>query len=311
MILEQPNETYALYRIPGLVLTPKKSLLAYYECRRKKGDWAPIDLKIMRSTDNGKTWHTTLLFPGQGNTLNNPVLIVDGNLLHMLFLRNYKEIFYCRSEDDGKTFTTPVEIPIPSDRFYNAVAIGPGHGIVHRGRLIVPIWFAHNEEDPKAHKPSFIQTLYSEDGGASWNLGEVISSLPDPSECALAVTGDDRVLISIRNETPCKLRALAISDTGTHNWQNLHFEPNLPDPCCMGSMTSYAGKVYHINCANQADRLDLTIKVSDDLFKTYTAFPVAEIGGYADIAVNDDAIYVLYESIRTSDWNGCLHFCAL
>ena len=45
---------YPLYRIPGIVVTAKGSLLAYCEARKNaKGDWGHIDILVRRSTDGG------------------------------------------------------------------------------------------------------------------------------------------------------------------------------------------------------------------------------------------------------------------
>ena len=88
---------YPLYRIPGIVVTAKGSLLAYCEARKNaKGDWGHIDILVRRSTDGGATWSAPLKMPlpdgplernpaavaqGLGKpgeiTLNNPVAIVD------------------------------------------------------------------------------------------------------------------------------------------------------------------------------------------------------------------------------------------
>ena len=85
MELEQINGEYRVCRIPGLVATSQKTLLAYYECRRDgASDWAEIDLKVIRSCDRGDTWETATVIKGDGDTLNNPVMIVDGERLHLL-----------------------------------------------------------------------------------------------------------------------------------------------------------------------------------------------------------------------------------
>ena len=61
MIVERAIGDYTDFRIPGIVATEKGTLLRYCECRRSCGDWADIDIKIDRSTDEGKTWETVLL----------------------------------------------------------------------------------------------------------------------------------------------------------------------------------------------------------------------------------------------------------
>lgn len=307
MLIEQVhNGQYSQCRIPGIVVTDQGTLLAYYECRRTHSDWADIDIKIIRSTDRGETWQTVAVIPGKGNTLNNPVVFVKGQTLHFLFLENYKRLFACVSTDDGKTFSAPQEKTIPCPFFYNAAAIGPGHGIVHNGNMIVPIWFAQNRESPKAHHPSVIATLYSADG-EQWHLGEIIGkdSLINPSECALAVTVDNQVLISIRNENSCHQRAFATSRDGFSGWTEPAFHPQMPDPVCMGSMCHNEEAVYHINCASGTARENLTVKISRDGFQSFESLFVDTPAGYSDIAVRDGTLYILYE--RDCN-NGGLYF---
>jgi len=83
-----------LYRIPGIVVTPKGTVLAYCEARRdSRADWGEIEVHLRRSKDGGKTWLPVqqIAHHGQrdeGNprkktggekeqTVNNPVAIVD------------------------------------------------------------------------------------------------------------------------------------------------------------------------------------------------------------------------------------------
>lgn len=169
MIVEKAYGDYTDFRIPGIVATGKGTLLRYCECRKTASDWAEIDIKISRSGDGGATWDTVLMIEGGGNTLNNPVMFVDGELLVFLYCKNYKEIWKRVSTDDGKSFGESERVDFESrvDFSYTVAAVGPGHGIVHGDTLVVPIWFAYNKEDEKRHKPSFISTLYSTDHGKS------------------------------------------------------------------------------------------------------------------------------------------------
>ncbi len=307
MLIEKvKGEKYSQCRIPGIVITESGTLLAYYECRKSNSDWADIDIKIIRSTDDGNSWQTVTVFEGNGNTLNNPVMFVNENKLHFLFLENYKTLFHCVSTDNGQSFSSPEEIRIECDLFYNVIAVGPGHGIVHNGKMIVPVWLSQNRDDPKAHRPSVISTLYSENGN-EWSLGEFIGtdSLVNPSECALAVTDDNSILISIRNENGTNERAFATSRSGYDGWTDLHFDQAFPDPVCMGSMCYENGTVYHINCESKTARENLTVKISRDCFKSFDSIFVDTPAGYSDIAVKNGTLYILYERDCT---NGGLYF---
>src|SRR5688500_16285986 len=130
---------YEQYRIPGLVVTPKGSLLAYCEARAKPlSDWGRIDLLYRRSTDGGRTWDAPrpLAKPPadakknpvaierkvgnpDGITMNNPVAISDAaaGVVHVLYCVEYARCFYMRSTDDGVTFSEPVEITATFEKF--------------------------------------------------------------------------------------------------------------------------------------------------------------------------------------------------
>jgi len=90
--------------IPGIVVTDKGIILAYAEARDLQNiffgkgiDWAAIDLVMKRSTDGGETWSQTEVLcngtdaakPGGLRTANNPVMIVDGDTVHMLYCTWY------------------------------------------------------------------------------------------------------------------------------------------------------------------------------------------------------------------------------
>src|SRR5947209_5108774 len=55
-LFEAGKNGYALYHIPGVVVTAKGTVLAWCEARRKGSDWDAIDILLRRSTDEGKTW---------------------------------------------------------------------------------------------------------------------------------------------------------------------------------------------------------------------------------------------------------------
>jgi sialidase-1 len=142
-----------LYRIPGVVVTPKGTVLAYCEARKNSAsDWGEIEVHLRRSTDGGITWdaarriaHVAERIEGnptkktggeQEQTVNNPVAIVDRttSAVEFLYCVNYARCFHIRSTDDGLTWSKPVEITAafePFRKHYNwqVIATGPGHGI--------------------------------------------------------------------------------------------------------------------------------------------------------------------------------------
>src|ERR1700760_906235 len=121
---------YHLYRIPGIIVTRRNSVITYAEARRNTGsDWDDIDLLVRRSSNGGRTFEAPWMVPhvpgsvrnpvalernignAEWRTYNNPVAIAarDGRV-HLLFCIEYMRVFYMRSDDDGRTYTAPVEI---------------------------------------------------------------------------------------------------------------------------------------------------------------------------------------------------------
>lgn len=298
MIIEKHGSSYFHYRIPGIVCTSNGSLIAFYECRKSDSDWSEIDIKIIKSTDNGESWKTVRVIRGNGNTLNNPVIILSDKI-HLLYCENYKRVFHSTSDDDGESWSESVEITRVFDTIdHTVVATGPGHGIsTTDGTLLVPVWFANNKTDKFAHAPSFISTLYSKDNGKSWHVGQIINekSLKNPSECALGFLSGGSVLMSIRNENEQKTRCFAKSPDGYSRWHDIDFDTRFSDPVCQASLTNYCNMLFHINCDDKNERKNLTLKISEDDFRTFRKIKISDCAGYSDVCIKDDTAYIIYE----------------
>ncbi|MCL2816231.1 MAG: glycoside hydrolase [Oscillospiraceae bacterium] len=333
--------------IPGIVATDRGTLLAYAEARDLKNifpglwiDWAPIDLILKRSTDGGETWSETKVLcngvnasePGGLRTVNNPVMIVDGAIIHLLYSvwygleksRNKRGadggVFYTKSEDDGLTWCDARDISAVCHKKEfprNLFAVGPGHGIVLSGKsknpgmLLAPVWMTPvTTVDDMDHKLPVVTTIYSLNHGETWQVGDIIYStekIINPNETAAVELSDGSVMLNMRNESPEKRRSVSVSPTGFNGWTTPQFDENLPDPTCFGSIVRYSkNTILFVNCANDeknpsswmAGRINLTVRISRDDGKTWEASRILVSGkaGYSDIAVAPDGmIYVLYD----------------
>ena len=259
----------ARYRIPGIVVTTKGTVLAYAEARKNdSADWGEIEIHMRRSTDGGKTWevakhiahHGTRL---EGNphskkggerdqTVNNPVAIVDRvtGAIEFLYCINYVRCFSIRSTDDGVTWSEPVEItasfePLRKHYDWKVIATGPGHGIqLKSGRLVVPVWIAYGKAG--AHGPSAVSTLFSDDHGKTWQAGEIAvpneGDFKSPNETMLATLSDDSVMLVARSKSNKNRKIISTSTNGATEWAKPVFHDQLWEPVCMASIIAHPAK---------------------------------------------------------------------
>jgi sialidase-1 len=256
----------ARYRIPGMVVTAKGTVLAYCEARRNNSsDWGEIEVHLRRSTDGGKTWqppqhiaHRAARIEGNPRkktggeheqTVNNPVAIVDRETgaIEFLYCVNYARCFSMRSIDDGVTWSKPVEITASFEPFrkhydWKVIATGPGHGIqMKNGRLVMPIWLAFGGIGD--HGPAACATIYSDDHGKTWLAGEIAipneGEFEDPNESILAPLSDGRVMVISRSVSKPNRKLVTTSANGATGWSRAEFHPELWEPRCMASLLAH------------------------------------------------------------------------
>ncbi|MDZ4403417.1 sialidase family protein [Prosthecobacter sp.] len=259
----------ARYRIPGIVVTTKGTVLAYSEARKNNSsDWGEIEIHLRRSTDGGKTWEAGKHIAHHGarlegnprkkeggereQTVNNPVAIVDRETgtIEFLYCINYARCYSIRSTDDGLTWSAPVDITATFEPFrrhydWKVIATGPGHGIqMKSGRLVVPIWLAYGKEGD--HKPSAAATIYSDDHGKTWKAGDLClpneGDLGNPNETMIAELSDGRVMLVARSVSQANRKLITTSADGATGWSKPVFHDQLWEPVCMASIVSHPSK---------------------------------------------------------------------
>lgn len=326
---------YAFYRIPGIVVTAKGTALAYCEARlNDRSDWSTMDVLMRRSTDGGRTWEApykvsevpnpepenpVAVAAGAGKpygpTYNNPVAIADRNgTVHLLFCLEYMRCFYSRSDDDGQTFSAPVEITnvlagYRNEYDWKVVSVGPGHGIqLRNGRLLATVRLA-TADGRHPLRPTVAATIYSDDGGATWKRGAIaVRNTPEtvnPNEPIIAELADGRVMMNLRNESKQQRRLVTISPDGATNWSTPVFDDALLDSGIMASLArltsappSDRNRLLFANTHALDARRNLSVKLSYDEGKTWPVDRVLEEGpsAYCDLAVlPDGTILCFYE----------------
>ena len=239
------TEGYYTYRIPTIVVSNKGTIMVFAEARTSDNDWAARAIVLRRSFDNGESWEPIkVIVSDEKKAIQNPVAIVDKNsdIIHFLYCFHYKRAFYMRSNDEGNSYSKPVEITHVFDAFkleypFKILATGPGHAIqLDNGRLIVPIWLSPK----RIHRPSVVSVIFSDDNGKNWQAGEIINEpLVNPNETQAIQLTDGNVLLNIRNETEISRRAISISNNGINNWSKPVFDHALVEPTCFASIIRF------------------------------------------------------------------------
>lgn len=310
------QDGYHTFRIPAIVSTNAGTLLAFSEGRKDNGrDAGDIDMVLRRSTDHGKTWGPLAIVYEEGDTakttIGNPGPVVDRSTgtIWLPFCRDNDDVFVTHSDDDGQTWSQPIEITADVKRpDWGWYATGPGNGIQltvgpHAGRLVVPC-----DHRTKGNKMSGAlgrsHVIYSDDHGATWQLGGV--SGESMNECAVAELADGSLLLNMRNYRGKNLRAVSRSDDGGLTWSEPLNDPALIEPVCQASMirlltSSKEGDtsrrlLFSNPASKKRDRM--TVRLSEDGGQTWPVSRTIYPGSSAYsclVELDDHSIGLLYE----------------
>lgn len=311
---------YACFRIPSLIVTQQKTILAFCEGRRKScSDTGHIDTVLRRSRDGGKTWDALRIILGDGaNTWGNPTAVVDASTgrIWLASVRNLgsdheKEIkdgtssdtrraFISSSDNDGETWTPPREITsdvkLPHWRWY---ATGPCHAIqLKSGRLLIPA--NHSDHSTSESHPFRSHVIVSDDHGKTWRIGGIMGERTN--ESTAAELEDGQVYLNMRSYHGKNLRAVALSKDGGDTFGPVTFDPVLIEPVCQGSVLRHAGSdgrtCFVFSNPASKKREKLTVRVSHDSCKTWSISRLLYPGkcGYSDLcSITPKEVGCLYE----------------
>jgi sialidase-1 len=283
---------YHTYRIPVVATSAKGTVLAFCEGRKHNAaDTGDVDVLLKRSTDGGETWSEQKLIWSDGtNVCGNPAPVVDGKTGTIWLLLTWnrgsdpesailqgrsadtRRVFVTRSSDDGVSWEKPREITAsvkkPHWRWY---ATGPANSIQltrgkHRGRLVVPANHSDHSDATKHHFRSHV--IYSDDGGATWQIGGVQEE--KTNESTIVELADGSLLHNMRSYHGKNRRAVARSSDGGLTWSAVTLDAALIEPVCQASMLRYAwpegakqGAILFSNPAS-TKREKMTVRLSED-----------------------------------------------
>ena len=323
---------YSCFRIPALLHTSKNNLLAFAEARKNGcGDAGDIDLVLRRSGDGGKTWsELQVVWSDSTNTCGNPVPVQDAGTGKIWLLTSWnlgtdhekeirartskegRKVFVCASGDEGETWSGPEEITsLVKNPNWTWYATGPCHGLQltqgkYKGRMLVPI----NHVDFTTGI-NLAATIYSDDHGKTWQLGEDVPT--QSNETTIAEIGKGEIILNARSsDRTIKYRQVTTSPDGGKTWMNMHSDSTLIEPICQGSLLSYKlsskkSVLLFSNPASQTTRSNLTLRFSLDNGRSWAGSKTVFAGpsAYSDIAVNKcKQVSCLYEAGKLKPYEG-------
>lgn len=288
------------YRIPGIVTTKKGTLVAVYDIRHNssadlQGD---IDVGMSRSTDGGQTWVPMQTIMDMGtyggrpqdeNGIGDPSVLVDeqtGTIwVAALWLHGYPkqrawtasqpglmpeqtgQLMLVKSTDDGKTWTTPINITAQvKDPAWKLCFQGPGRGITMQdGTLVFPAQFKDSGRLPHS------TILYSKDHGGSWHFGT--AAYPNTTEAQVVETTPGTLMLNMRDNRGGTRTIFTTQDLGKTWTEHPSSHEALKDPVCNASIIKhiYHGQavLFFVNPDNTRHRDHMTIKASLDMGLTW------------------------------------------
>eukprot|EP01064_Diplonema_japonicum_P026887 TRINITY_DN38492_c0_g1_i1.p1 TRINITY_DN38492_c0_g1~~TRINITY_DN38492_c0_g1_i1.p1 ORF type:complete len:389 (+),score=58.69 TRINITY_DN38492_c0_g1_i1:64-1167(+) len=204
---------YYCIKIPDLLQLANGKLLAFGEARTGScADNAPTTLVYKESMDHGQTWgNIKTLYTEPGHTIGNaaPVQIHTGRIL-IPFCRDNREVHLIMSDNNGDTWSNPTDISSTTvDPSWKWVGTGPPASIqLKTGRILVPSYHTNiihgDGEDSTGH------VLVSDDNGATWSIGGLITSPHyHPNECQAVELYNGSVLVNSRSLGVHRLQAVS------------------------------------------------------------------------------------------------------
>ncbi len=325
--------------LPSLLVTRRGTVLAVCQMRKSSpGDWGhDTDVILRRSQDGGITWGPTqVIFSEAGvNAVNGPLVEVQENGTIILPFTKVPAgggsmsdwvqsqisigggIWIQSSQDEGKTWSRPVETKPSGPTGWVAWANNSSHGVEFPdGRLVIPGMAQRLEpEFGPSHAMQYSACLLlSDDHGRTWHIG-AITPYYGTDEVAVTICGDGSLLASIRinNRQPNDLvRLLARSRDRGESFTESSLVDHLSLNDCHAGLTSAREKswrgersvIVHSgpqggNVQQPLDRSHLSLRLS---FDDGQSWPVSKLIAtprkdteYSDVGVAaDGTIMCLY-----------------
>jgi sialidase-1 len=159
-----------------------------------------------------------------------------------------------------------------------------------------------------------IYTVYSDDRGVTWNMGEVAPGgsvdtngkrTSQVNECQVVELSDGILMMNARRWSGAKVRKSSLSNDGGQTWESVVDVPEIKDPSCMGSIIRCKNPdadkppLLLFSGPNSDKRSNGTIFLSEDQGQTWAKSKVIESGLFAYsclVELPDLSVGCLYEA---------------
>jgi sialidase-1 len=317
------------YRIPGLVTSKAGSLLAVYDIRRRSGGDLPgdIDVGLSRSSDGGHNWEPMRVIMDMGNDpawrydgIGDPAILVDRQTGTIWVAATWShgnrswngsgpglepeetgQLMLVRSDDDGKTWSKPINITKQVKRpEWCFLLQGPGAGITMADGTIV--FAAQYQDPPDKRRLPHSTILYSKDHGKTWQVGT--GAFDDTTESQVAEIAPGVLMLNCRYNRASHRVIMTTRDMGSTWQEHPTSRGALIEPrSCMAGLLDAGPWLLFSNPDSVRAREHITIKFSPDRGDSWTQKILLDSGrgaGYSCMSMIDSkTIGIVYEGSQS------------
>jgi sialidase-1 len=256
------------YRIPTIIRSPKNTLLAFAENRKKNcKDMGDHDIVLRRSSDRGKTWGKMVtVAKGKGSAFANanPVAVGNRILVHFVTQNNPKgsqhgSNMQTWSSDDGQSWSAPTKVKFTNAQNLGKL-IGPSVGIISSNNTIYFV----------THSTGTAQLYWSNNNGGSWTVSS--QGVKGMNECSIAFLvspADGRIAMNCR--TPKGNRAQTVWSRDGKIIGGTTYVKGMSDPNCQGSIILANNKLWVSHPNSKTSRANMIVQESGNQGKTWSS----------------------------------------
>uniref|UniRef100_S4RY94 exo-alpha-sialidase n=1 Tax=Petromyzon marinus TaxID=7757 RepID=S4RY94_PETMA len=341
------------YRIPALLYLPQdRAALAFAERRSSPLDEHAEHLVVrrvilmMQIENAGKIQELTLATMPGHRTMNPCPRARGGLFLFFITVptglsegeqltsgENAARLAYVCSTDRGVTWGAAVD---PTDAVlgprvgrWATFALGPGHGLhlpassgsrTKLGRILIPAYAYFKRDVHKNDSQSRSFSIYSDDAGVTWKVGDAVGGALHTCECQVAKVSDEagQPVVICSRTLGHEFRAQAVSDDLGRSFREGTVVPRLVEDCngCHGSIIGFLPELQgdttpkhwllYSHPSKPKKRLDLGVYLNrsplspENWSDPWVIFRGPS--GYSDLAV-------LGKTEGGGLWFGCLYEC--